>query len=273
MLPTMLDSLGASPYITDAMKNQYFADRRHLFKYDLLLDVLADVPALNLRLTYVPMLTPDDMRGEQARVPAAAGRRRPHLAAFLTRGMRNISTLRAFFTVEGVRYYPYRDTEYFDPNLRQEYFGSIPAAQLDIGLVFLDPDVGLTTGSEEDLRRTGSGPYLLYQEVVSLFGRMGESSAIVISQHLPHDQGQIVDDILGRGQELARRLNCPGIGYVTDEEVVFYGIGRIAEVHQALVRAFERHGNRHSLAAGELCFVEEHREADQGPKVLGAVEG
>ena len=63
------------------MKNQYFADRRHLFKYDLLLDVLADVPALALRLTYVPMLTPDDPLGELARTPPTVGRRRPHLRA------------------------------------------------------------------------------------------------------------------------------------------------------------------------------------------------
>jgi hypothetical protein len=33
------------------MKNQCFADRRHLFKYDLLVDVLADIPSLNRRLT------------------------------------------------------------------------------------------------------------------------------------------------------------------------------------------------------------------------------
>ena len=37
------------------MKHQYFADRRDLFKYDLLLDILAAVPSLE-RLTFVPML-------------------------------------------------------------------------------------------------------------------------------------------------------------------------------------------------------------------------
>jgi hypothetical protein len=254
------------------MQNQYFADPRHLFKYDLLLDVLADVPALNLRLTYVPMLTPDDARAEQARPPIATGRRRPHLAAFLTRGLRNISTLRAFFTVEGIRYQPYRETEYFDPNIRQEYFGSIPATQLETALVFLDPDVGLATGREESLRHTGSGHYLLREDVVSLFGRMGESSVMIISQRLPGDQRRMADEILARAEELARWLHRPGIAYVTDEEVVFYGIGRSAEVHQALVRAFERHGNRHTLAAGELCFVEEQREAGHGPEMLGALD-
>ena len=251
----MLDFGGTSPYITHPMKNQYFADRRHLFKYDLLLDVLADVPALDLRLTYVPMLTPDDPRAEGPRL-ATGGRRRPHLTKFLTQGMRNISTLRAFFAVEGVRYHPYRDIEYFDPSQRQEYFGSIPAGQLQAGLVFLDPDVGLAAGGEESLRHTGGGAYLFYEDLVPLFRRMGKPSAVVISQQVPSDQSRMVDEILGRAEELTQRLRCPGVAYVTDDEVVFYGIGRGAEVHRALVKAFEGHGRRHSLAAGELCFVD-----------------
>jgi hypothetical protein len=44
------------------MKHQFFGDRRDLFKYDLLLDVLRGMPAL-ARLTLIPMLTPDDGSG------------------------------------------------------------------------------------------------------------------------------------------------------------------------------------------------------------------
>ena len=44
------------------MKNQYFGDRRDLFKYDLLLDVVESHGAN--RLTFVPMLTPNDDSGE-----------------------------------------------------------------------------------------------------------------------------------------------------------------------------------------------------------------
>jgi hypothetical protein len=165
-----------------------------------------------------------------------------------------------------VRYHPYRDTEYFDPNHREEYFGGIPASQLASGLVFLDPDLGLAAGDEEDLRRTGSASYLLYEDVVPLFRRLGESATMVISQQLPPGQQAVADAIFGVAQELGRRLDCPGIAYVTDEEVVFYGIGRSAEVHEALVKAFERHGNRHSLAAGELRLVGEPREVPTGPR-------
>jgi hypothetical protein len=66
------------------MKHQYFRDRRDLFKYDLLLDVLAAVPNLE-RLTFVPMLTRNDDTGEGRRVALSASRRRPALTAFLSR--------------------------------------------------------------------------------------------------------------------------------------------------------------------------------------------
>lgn len=41
------------------MKDQFFADQRDFLKYDLLLEILQKTPSL-ARLTFVPMLTPDD---------------------------------------------------------------------------------------------------------------------------------------------------------------------------------------------------------------------
>lgn len=236
------------------MKNQYFGNGRDLFKYDLLLDILAGVPALGRRLTYVPMLTPNDASGEGAHRPEGTGRRRAHLAAFLTAGIRNITTLRAFFAVEGVEYLPYREAEYFDPAQREEYFASIPAAALD-ALIFLDPDVGLETGSQGYMRRGGSEKYLLYQEVASIFRRATASSAVVIYQHLQRNKRKLVGDLIARAEGLGRALAVPGVGYITDEDVVFYGVGRSAGVHAALLRAFEAHGARHHLAAGGLPSV------------------
>ena len=43
------------------MKNQYFADRRDLFKFDLLLDIAEHQ---RKRLVLIPMLTPNDESGE-----------------------------------------------------------------------------------------------------------------------------------------------------------------------------------------------------------------
>jgi hypothetical protein len=44
------------------MKNQYFGDRRHLLKYDLLADLAGRLP--DSRLVSIPMLTPNDDSGE-----------------------------------------------------------------------------------------------------------------------------------------------------------------------------------------------------------------
>ena len=236
------------------MKNQYFGNGRDLFKYDLLLDILAGVPALARRLTYVPMLTPDDASGEGAHRPQRIGRRRAHLAAFLASGIRDIRTLGAFFMVEGVKYLPYRVADYFDPAQRAEYFASIPAAALE-ALIFFDPDVGLETGSQRYMRRGGSEKYLLYEEVASVFRRATASSAVVIYQHLQRNKRKLAGDIIARAEGLGRALAVPGVGYVTDDDVVFYGVGRSARVHEPLLRAFEAHGSRHHLAAGELPAV------------------
>src|SRR5687768_13727041 len=87
------------------MKNQYFANGRDLFKYDLLLDVLAGVPELR-RLTFIPMLTPNDASSEGNRLLRVAPSRRPDLLNFLNQclrdGRRDISCLHELLTAKGV---------------------------------------------------------------------------------------------------------------------------------------------------------------------------
>jgi serine/threonine protein kinase len=61
-----------------------FGDRRDLFEYDLLLDVLAALAGLE-RVRFIPMLTPDDDSREGQSIALSAGGRRPALAAFLSR--------------------------------------------------------------------------------------------------------------------------------------------------------------------------------------------
>jgi len=56
------------------MKHQYLADRRDLFKYELLLDILVAVRSLE-RLTFVSMLTPDDQTGQGELITIEPGNR------------------------------------------------------------------------------------------------------------------------------------------------------------------------------------------------------
>ena len=236
------------------MKHQYFADRRDLFKYDLLLDILAAVPSLE-RLTFVPMLTPNDETGQGRLIAIAPGRRNPTLATFLDRcrqeKRQDLKALRAFMQSAGITYTPYRDDSFFDPSQRVEYFASIPVSSLTRALVFLDPDVGLEPSDARQMRRAGPEKYVLYEEVADLFHR-ADTSAIVVYQHLQRHKGKIVGDILNKASRLLRALVVETVGYVTDEDVVFYGVGTDGSVHDVLIREFERHGTRHNLAAGLL---------------------
>jgi hypothetical protein len=236
------------------MKHQYFADRRDLFKYDLLLDVLEAVPGL-LRLTSVLMLTPDDRSGE-GRVGLAAGRRRPDLTEFLSRcrmeDRLNLVTLREFFQQCGVRYHPYKDDEFFESSHRRAYFASVPSEWLANALIFFDPDVGLEPGTERHMRRSGPDKYLRYEDLSEVAGRAHQASALVVYQHLQRNKRKIATDILARARGFASAIGAPSAAYVTDDDVVFLGGSGDPTVHERLVAAFERHGERHSLAAGRI---------------------
>src|SRR4051794_30215725 len=145
------------------MKHQYFGDRRDLFKYDLLLDLLSAVPTLE-RLTFVPMLTPDDDTRQGNRIAVLHGRRSAALAEFLNDcrqdKRQDLRALREFMQKAGVVYEPYRDSVFFDHDQRDEYFASIPAGSLTRALVFLDPDIGLEPSNPRQMRRGGPEKYL-----------------------------------------------------------------------------------------------------------------
>ena len=113
----------------ERVKNQYFADRRDLFKYDLLLD-LAECQS-EPRLVFIPMLTPNDgTREGSVRAYECGARRRmlfDVLRAAVATGKRDIQTLRAVLPRCGVLFFPYRDAEYFQDATRKQYFDTVPS--------------------------------------------------------------------------------------------------------------------------------------------------
>jgi len=140
------------------VKNQYFADRRDLFKYDLLLD-LAECQS-EPRLVFIPMLTPNDGTREGSVTAYDCGARRRMLfdvlRAAVATGKRDIQTLRAVLPRCGVLFFPYRDAEYFQDATRKQYFDTVPSDWLARSVVFFDPDIGLQTGTLGYMRRNGT---------------------------------------------------------------------------------------------------------------------
>jgi hypothetical protein len=149
-----------------------------------------------------------------------------------------------FFRDRGITYAPHRDNEIFESGHRAEYFASVPASSFAGALIFLDPDTGLEPSNPRQMRRRGPEKYLLYSEVAQLFGRADASSAVVVYQHLQRNKRKIAGDILEKGMRLLNSLQMESVGYVTDDDVVFLGVGTSRSVNQALLDAFQQHGGK-----------------------------
>lgn len=206
------------------MKNQFFADRRDFFKYDLLLELLEGT-AFAGGLTLVPMLTPNDggPDGRLTQYLCANRRQGPYqfLRACLSEGRRNILELRTLFAGFPKPYTPYRDDAYFRHETRDEYFEAIPDSALRGTLVFLDPDNGLEVAS----MRPGNGhKYVLWDEIRGLLYRMDRTCVLVVYQHLPREKreayfsrmGDRFNDVLG-----VRDVAC-----VSDNEIAVFVVAK-----------------------------------------------
>ena len=212
------------------MKNQYFGDKRDLFKFDLVLDVMA---ATGLAaLTYVPMLTLPDDRNHGRLTPRALGGRRTALFDFLRsvreEGRADIRELRSFFgQLSGFRYLPYRDgldVGQYAPESRDEYFAEIPDDLLVGSCVLLDPDIGLE-GDAAVMKRSGLDKYLYLDSLCDLFLRSADG-VVLVYQHLQNNAhlrlGQIARDI----KTISRRLKLKSVPFIRDGDVAFYLVSK-----------------------------------------------
>jgi hypothetical protein len=247
------------------VKNQYFADRRDLFKYDLLLDLVESHGAN--RLTFVPMLTPDEDSGE-GRLTRAAGRgRRELLYEFLTAhlesGQRDIRGLREVMPKFGVELMAFRDDAWFTQKRRAEYFDAVPEEYLARSVIFLDPDIGLETGTVQYMRRNGPEKYLLYSELTKLWRRASTDSIVVVYQHLQKDARKRPGDVERRVSDLQRRLEA-AVWAVQWNDFAFLVAARDDEVACHVRTGLLRYAQRHALA------FREGPDVDQGEWDHGA---
>ncbi len=230
------------------MKNQYFADRRDFFKYDLLLELMEAGSSLR-RLLFVPMLTAPDGRTDGRLKTYPCGARRPDLYAFLqdcrSRGVCDITELRRFFADRTFQYVPFADDCYFRHESRDAYFAAIPDAALRGALVFLDPDNGLEVGS---MGPANGHKYVRFAEMAGLLARGDESSLMLVYQHLPRRPR--VPYLAARSAELQSKLAIPPPLCLADGQVAFLLLAR-TEDHLTPLR---EHLQRYATAHG-LCLV------------------
>ncbi len=236
------------------MKNQYFADTRDLFKYDLVLEFLAE-GGLS-RFTFIPMLTKDEPGyggGRTDYSKARAGTRRTQLAEFLTQclrdGRRDIRELERFVEdsplTAGVDPAIYMRNGLFTHQTRGEYFDRIDRSLLERSVILLDPDIGLgvksMVGREER--------YVTYEEVRLLFDRMDERSILIVFQFIPRVSRR---PYISRIQaELSRRVARGGAAYwLSDNQIVLYVLAKGRQSGRLAGSVVHNYAERYGLLSG-----------------------
>ena len=196
------------------MKNQYFADDRDYFKYDLVLFLMRRLGFR--RFTFIPMLTPNDGTSDGGVAPRDVGAGDPVLHEFLLRcfnnGTRDITLLRDFFADEApdLEYLPYRDREFFEHTDRTSYFAEVPEDQLRDAVALVDPDVGFLALSAKSHE---AHKYVRYGEIGGLVRRMGENSLLLVFQwtQIPNKWADSLQKITARLQEVVPRSRVSAV--------------------------------------------------------------
>lgn len=225
-----------------------------MVKYDLLLD-LTECLGGRKRLAFIPMLTPNDKSGEGSITNYERGGRRQllfdDLRQALLSGQRDIRLLRIAMPKLGVEFMPYRDDEWFEHATRAEYFEAIPANDLAASVVFVDPDIGLQTGTPGYMRRQGYEKYLMYSELSDTWHRATEDSIMVVYQHLQKDATKRVSDVDRRLRELNVHLNGDGFWALRSNDLAFLVVAGSRALSSRTRMRLQDHAQRHGLAFTE----------------------
>lgn len=223
------------------MNRRYSGDIRDLFKIDLVVHLMNEIPALR-RFTFVPMLTE-----EESGAGGEDGRKKDLGAAVVKgrAGSRNAALLRSMKRLQEIN----SDTEYFraihdlfdhrriliriveKPLFthanRQDYFNSLFLQFPTKSLIFLDPDTGLEV-------KNPTKRHLLFNEVKRVYDRMDDTSVLMIYQHIP----RVVRE--GYIQRRCAELEaCTGMHphSLTDNEIVFFFLSKSPAMNADLARA------------------------------------
>lgn len=215
------------------MKNQYFADTRDLFKYDLVLELLEK--SQTSQFTFIPMLTPDDPNYKGGRTNYGNIRFRPKrkelrsfLESCLATNNRKVVMLERFFgntsLTKRLEFKIYAKKKYFASRKREGYFLNIPRKLLMHSIILVDPDIGLEVrnmrGREEN--------YLTYAEARTLHDRMDDKSTLLIFQFIPRVRR--IPYLRKLASELSTRVTrrLP-VHYVSDNQIAFFASAKTLE--------------------------------------------
>ncbi len=223
-------------------------------------DLTRLTPGGRCPLCYVAMLTPPDGTHQGAFKRYEVGTRCQELHTFLQAcgrsGRREVAAMREYLASRGIPYRPIGDghAQYYAYATRKVYFQEIPDPLLQDGVVFFDPDIGLNAGSDSYMRRVGIDKYLFEGDLCDLATRVGESSVVVVYQHLQRDRNRLWDDIEDRCLRLCAALGAPGASFVTDRDVAFLVTAKYPAARLSAAQRIVGYAHRHGLDSGDLTY-------------------
>ncbi len=238
------------------MKNQYFADTRDLFKYDLVLDLLKKTRLNNF--TLIPMLTPDepDYAGgrtnyHRARINTPQSDLKSFLEHCLRTNNRSILMLEDFFKKRSFRNGPrlsvYRKREHFSHSEREGYFRQIPSKLLMNSVILVDPDIGLEVPSMQGKEEK----YLRYDEAHTVYDRMDEASILLIFQFIPRVKRNPYLERLCKRLRAWIAQGLP-VHYISDNQVAFFALAKNSKSRGELSDHLASYGSHHRLLLGKV---------------------
>jgi hypothetical protein len=171
------------------VKHQYFGDRRDLFLFDLVYEILTNTDLD--RFTYVPMLTRDDdpdyvLKTDLENARAGAGNTvlRDYLRKCYFDGRRSLYETEGIFQLPEFDRFQYRLIRpRFQDEVRLQYFLGITPKDMERAIVLVDPDEGIYDHTSGELGEK----YLRYDEIRHLYETMEDRSVLVLFQHLPKE--------------------------------------------------------------------------------------
>lgn len=224
------------------LKNQYFGDVKDLFKYDLVEELIRGVPELK-QFAFIPMLTAPDTRNDGNKVDykRRAGSMNRELCEYLQtrveRGVRDIVEIKKYYRTKGIPIEIYGESEYFNHRNRYFYFKGIPNGLLKNSVILLDPDNGL------EIKKSNER-HVLRSEVADLYGRMSNTSVLVVFQHFRREKHELTLTKVGR--ELGEACGVRPL-WIYDKEIIFYLLARQHALKRQVEQVLDKYGNRYGL--------------------------
>ena len=237
------------------MKNQYFADTRDLFKYDLIAELIKYNPSFR-NVTFIPMLTKDDSSQHGSKIDysrAKAGIINKNLVSFLRdclkRKRRNIKEIKRFFSDNKLNrkilFTIYKSDEYLNKNNRNSYFDDITPNLLSNAVILLDPD----TGIEGTCTPKKSDKHLKYSEISEIYRKMNRGAVLLIFQFIPRVNRNKY--FKRSGNELKKRIDYKlPILFISDSNVVFFLLSKTRQTNGISNKIIKGYSAKYNLIAG-----------------------